>query len=229
MTSRVLVTARCPAKGHVLAELLATPSGVQVRVRHLAVGQAVAGKVHNRRGGHTEEPLDRSMSYIAVCGCGHGHPVSGAALAHAADAGETVVIARAILWHADNARLNVGEPAASAWATAQSRKGLVVMPSILLLLIVALLKLTPEQRTLRASIAAHTRWSKEDPAANAARGQAGLLARFEREARAADPGLPDAEVARRAQSAYQAHMGRLSFASSKARAARKAGGDRAAT
>lgn len=39
--------------------------------------------------------------------------------------------------------------------------------------------LTPEQRTLRASIAAHTRWSREDPAANAARGQAGLLARVE--------------------------------------------------
>jgi hypothetical protein len=102
------------------------------------------------------------------------------------------------------------------------------VPGILLLLAV-LLWLTPEQRTLRASIAAHTRWSAEDPAANAARGQAGLLAKFEREARAADPTLPDAEIARRAQSAYRAHMARLSFASSKARKARKAGGDRAAT
>ena len=84
--------------------------------------------------------------------------------------------------------------------------------------------LTPVRRHIRASIAANVRWSREDPAANAARGQAGLLARFEREARAADPTLPDAEVARRAQSAYRAHMARLAFASSKARA-RKGGGD----
>jgi len=84
--------------------------------------------------------------------------------------------------------------------------------------------LTPEQRTMRASIAAHTRWSREDPAANAARGQAGLLARFEREAREAEPGLSEAEYARRAESARKAHMARLAFASSKARA-RKGGGD----
>ena len=89
--------------------------------------------------------------------------------------------------------------------------------------------LTPEQRRIRASIAAHTRWSKEDPAANAARGQAGLLAKFERQIRTADPTLPDTEVARRAESARQAHMARLGLASSKARAARKAGGDRAAS
>ncbi len=55
--------------------------------------------------------------------------------------------------------------------------------------------LTPEQRHLRAQIAANTRWSREDLAANVARGQAGLLARFEREAREADPGVSDAEIA----------------------------------
>jgi len=96
------------------------------------------------------------------------------------------------------------------------------VPGILLLLAV-LLRLTPEQRTLRASIAAHTRWSAEDPAANAARGQAGLLAKFEREAREHEPGLTDAEYARRAESARKAHMARLAFNSSKARGARKAG------
>jgi hypothetical protein len=89
--------------------------------------------------------------------------------------------------------------------------------------------LTPEQRHIRASIAAHTRWSREDPAANAARGQAGLLARFGREVREAEPGLSEAEYTRRAESAYRAHMARLALASSKARGARKAGGDRAAT
>jgi len=83
--------------------------------------------------------------------------------------------------------------------------------------------LSPEQRILRAQIAASTRWSRENPAANAARGQAGLLARFEREAREADPGASDAEIARRGEAAHRAHMQRLAFASSKARAARKPG------
>jgi hypothetical protein len=82
--------------------------------------------------------------------------------------------------------------------------------------------LTKQQRILRASKAAYTRWSREDPAANAARGQAGLLARFEREARAADPTASDAEVTRRAESARRAHMAGLALASSKARGARKA-------
>jgi hypothetical protein len=85
--------------------------------------------------------------------------------------------------------------------------------------------LTPPQRTLRASKAAYTRWSREDPAENAARGQAGLLARFEREARDAEPGLSEAEYARRAESARKAHMAGLALASSKARAGRKGGGD----
>ena len=83
--------------------------------------------------------------------------------------------------------------------------------------------LTKQQRTLRASKAAYTRWSREDPAANAARGQAGLLARFEREAREADPAASDAEITRRAESARRAHMAGLALASSKARGARKAG------
>jgi hypothetical protein len=80
--------------------------------------------------------------------------------------------------------------------------------------------LTPEQLTIRARIAANVRWSREDPAATAARGQAGLLARFDREARAAEPGLSEAEYARRAESARRAHMGRLALASSKARSRR---------
>jgi hypothetical protein len=95
----------------------------------------------------------------------------------------------------------------------------------MVLFLFLLASLTPTQRSLRASIAAHTRWSKEDPAANATRGQAGLLAKFAREIRAADPTLPDAEVTRRAESARQAHMARLALASSKARGARKAARD----
>jgi hypothetical protein len=87
--------------------------------------------------------------------------------------------------------------------------------------------LTREQRSIRAAIAANARWSREDPAATAARGQAGLLARFDREVREAAPGLSEAEYERRAASAYKAHMGRLALASSKARARRAS--DAAAT
>lgn len=76
--------------------------------------------------------------------------------------------------------------------------------------------LTPEQRTQRARLAALTRWSREDPSTNAARGQAGLLARFEREV---DPNgeLAPAERLRRAEAARRAHMVRLAFRSSRIR------------
>lgn len=88
--------------------------------------------------------------------------------------------------------------------------------------------LTPEQRSIRARIAAHARWSKEDPAPTIARAQAGLMDKFRRQV---DPNneLPAAERERRAESARRAHMQRLALASSKARAGRKsAGGGRAA-
>ncbi len=77
--------------------------------------------------------------------------------------------------------------------------------------------LSPEQRSQRARIAAYQRWSKEDPAANAARGQAGLLARFLREV---DPDhqLSEEERQRRAECARRAHMSRLAFRASKAKA-----------
>jgi hypothetical protein len=72
-------------------------------------------------------------------------------------------------------------------------------------------RLTPQQRTQRARIAALTRWSQEDPAANAARGQAGLLEKFRREVLAADPGVVEPELTRRAEAARRAHMVRLNF------------------
>lgn len=80
--------------------------------------------------------------------------------------------------------------------------------------------LTPEQIAMRGRLAAHVRWSKEDPRPNAERGQAGLLARFEREV---DPTnqLPPDERRRRAESARKAHMTRLAYASSKARSKAK--------
>ena len=80
-------------------------------------------------------------------------------------------------------------------------------------------KLTPTQRTMRARIAANTRWSQESPTATAARGQAGLMAKFVDQV---DPDrvLPEAERNRRAEAARRAHMQKLAFASSKARTGR---------
>lgn len=82
--------------------------------------------------------------------------------------------------------------------------------------------LTPEQLSQRGRLAAHTRWASEDPSTQAQRGQAGLLAKFEREV---DPEgvLPPAERTRRAVQARKAHMARLSYRSSRARQTRSGG------
>jgi hypothetical protein len=84
--------------------------------------------------------------------------------------------------------------------------------------------LAPAQRSIRAKIAAHTRWSAEDGKANAQRAQAGLRTKFSREIRELFPDLPDQEIERRAESAYRAHMQKLALKSSKARSQ---GGDAA--
>jgi hypothetical protein len=85
--------------------------------------------------------------------------------------------------------------------------------------------LTPAQRSIRARIAANSRWAGEDGKANALRAQAGLKAKFLRETRERFPELPESEIQRRAESAYRAHMQRLALKSSKAR---QIGGDRVA-
>ena len=81
--------------------------------------------------------------------------------------------------------------------------------------------LTPAERSLRASIAAHTRWSNTSAAdrrRQADRGHAALLATF---AEQVDPGglLNEDERQRRARNAYTAHMKRLALRSSQARRA----------
>jgi len=77
-------------------------------------------------------------------------------------------------------------------------------------------KAPPMSRTESATIAALTRWMNEDPAANAARGQAGLMAKFLNQV---DPlrVLPEAERTRRAEVARRLHMTRLAVASARAR------------
>jgi hypothetical protein len=89
-----------------------------------------------------------------------------------------------------------------------------------LFLLFLALSLTPEQRSLRARIAANTRWSRESGRPNAIRGQRGLYAKFEKQV---DPEgrLSPVERAKRTEAAYRAHMARLALKSSKARASRK--------
>jgi hypothetical protein len=76
--------------------------------------------------------------------------------------------------------------------------------------------LTAAQRSQRARIAALARWSREDPAVNARRGQDGLRASI-----AAGLDLPGDlhpdERERRIDAALRAHMSRLALASSRAR------------
>jgi hypothetical protein len=77
--------------------------------------------------------------------------------------------------------------------------------------------LSPEQRSLRARLAAHSLHAKVvDPAAHTAPARAAFLARFEREV---DPDgtLPPAERMRRAEHARKAYFAKLALASARAR------------
>jgi hypothetical protein len=82
--------------------------------------------------------------------------------------------------------------------------------------------LSAEQRRLRASIAAHAMHAKNDSRVTAAKGQAGLVAKFRKQVEREQPGLSKVEIERRADHLYRAHMQRLALASSRARS--KAGG-----
>jgi hypothetical protein len=81
--------------------------------------------------------------------------------------------------------------------------------------------LSPEQRSLRGRIAAHTLHANVDPTAHTAPARQKFLERFEREV---DPDgvLSLEDRKRRAQHALRAHMTRLALKSSQARR-RKAG------
>jgi hypothetical protein len=80
--------------------------------------------------------------------------------------------------------------------------------------------LSPEQRTLRARMAANTRWSREDAHEGTEKARAAFANRFEREV---DPDglLPAAERTRRAECARKAHMQGLALKSARARQARR--------
>lgn len=76
--------------------------------------------------------------------------------------------------------------------------------------------LSPEQRSLHASLAAHALHAKYDSREVTAPARKGFMARFEREV---DPEglLPVQERARRAEHAMKAHMKRLALKSALAR------------
>lgn len=82
--------------------------------------------------------------------------------------------------------------------------------------------LTPEQRSLRARLAAYSLHSKVDSRAHTQPARNAFLARFEREV---DPEsrLPEAERKRRAEAARHAYFTKLAYQSSRARRARHGG------
>lgn len=78
--------------------------------------------------------------------------------------------------------------------------------------------MTPQQRTLRARIAAHASWANTaDPAARTAPARAAYLDRFTEEARSRHPDASDAHIARVAEHLKREHFTRLSYLSAKAR------------
>jgi hypothetical protein len=80
--------------------------------------------------------------------------------------------------------------------------------------------LTPEERSLRARIAAYSLHAQRDPRETTAKGRAAFLSRFERDV---DPEgkLPPEERSRRAECARKAHMAKLALRSARARSSPK--------
>ncbi len=81
--------------------------------------------------------------------------------------------------------------------------------------------LTPQERSTRARIAAHTRWANTDPATASEQARRRQLDRFEREVDP-DGSMAPQERARRAEHARKAHMHRLALKSAKVRREAKA-------
>ena len=78
-------------------------------------------------------------------------------------------------------------------------------------------RLSPEQRSLRARLAAHSKWANTDPVEGTAAARKAALDRFEKQV---DPDgtLQPAERARRATHARKAYFTKLALKSAQARA-----------
>jgi hypothetical protein len=81
----------------------------------------------------------------------------------------------------------------------------------------------PQERTLRASLAAHTSWANTlDPASRTAKARAAANGRFEQQAREKHPNASEEQIARVAEHLKSAHFRRLALAAARARRAKKA-------
>jgi predicted ATPase len=89
-------------------------------------------------------------------------------------------------------------------------------------LLAASVSLSSEQRSIRASLAAHEMHARHDSREITANARTGFLTKFLREVDDASPGLPEAERLRRAEHLLRAHMKRLALASSRARSKKAA-------
>lgn len=84
-------------------------------------------------------------------------------------------------------------------------------------------QLDPEERSLRARLAAHTSWANTlDPQSRTAKARAAAAGRFERQARELHPDATDAQIAAVAEHLKKAHAQRMALASKKARRAKAA-------
>jgi len=83
--------------------------------------------------------------------------------------------------------------------------------------------MTPEERTLRARLAAHSQWANElDPTARTAKARKAADDRFVRQARELHPEATEEQIARAAEHLRKAHFTRMGLASARARRAKKA-------
>lgn len=83
--------------------------------------------------------------------------------------------------------------------------------------------MTPEDRSLRARLAAHTSWAKTaDPSERTAKARAAADGRFEQQARELHPDASPERIAAVVKSLKSAHFARLALKSNQARRAARA-------
>ncbi|MFD6874494.1 MULTISPECIES: hypothetical protein [unclassified Streptomyces] len=78
--------------------------------------------------------------------------------------------------------------------------------------------MSPEERSLRARLAAHVSWAvTPDPASRTAKARAAADGKFEQQARELHPGATDEVIARVTRSLRSAHYSRMALKSATAR------------
>lgn len=83
--------------------------------------------------------------------------------------------------------------------------------------------MNPEDRALRARLAAHTSWANTlDPASRTAKARAAANGRFEKQARELHPDATDEQIARVAEHLKSAHFSRIALQAAAARRANAA-------